>query len=84
MILEFENGTHTRKELTRTDMVEDIFDVVQAFFEEHRFRPPYMRFTFNSDEWKIDIGSMTEFFFVKEFEDENIGDMKQFLSEVSL
>ena len=35
----FENGSKQRKLLVETDYAEDIFDVIEGFFEEHGHKP---------------------------------------------
>lgn len=80
MILYFMNDSKQKKKLLESDYVEDIYDVMEAFFEEHRFRPHFIRSSFEEG-WKVTFGSMTECFVIEGYSETDIEEAKKFLQK---
>lgn len=80
MLLFFTNDSKQKKKLIETDYVEDIYDVIESFFEDHGFRPHFVKTEFEPV-WKISFGSTSEYFFVENYSQENIDEAKEYIQE---
>lgn len=62
MTLYFTNNSKQKKLLIETDFVEDIYDEIQAFFEDYKIRPHFIKFECVDDVCKIMWNSLSEMF----------------------
>lgn len=78
MILYFTNDSKQKKKLLETDYVEDIFDEITAFFEEHHFRPHFLQVQKYEGEPRIVFGSMTEYFGVMDVSEADAKELMEY------
>lgn len=76
MLLYFENSKGQRRLITNPTTVSDMWKDINNFLFEHNFKSHYARINFGKDEWVIDVGSWTEFFIVKDFDEEDLNEIK--------
>ena len=75
MILYFENKRGQRRVISNPPTVKDMWKDIDYFLKEHNYISPYSRIDFGEKEWVIDVGSHSEFFIVKDFNDEDYNDV---------
>lgn len=75
MILYYINGSQQRKKLVESEYVEDVYDVIEEFFDEHGYRPHFIKNEFEP-EWKITFGSYSEYFLVADYDEEDVIEAK--------
>lgn len=63
--LYFENSKKERRVIAEVETKEDVWKEITKFLDEHNFKSYYSRlFKTHNNEWCIDVGSHTEFFYV--------------------
>lgn len=67
MKVEFENSKGERREIGTSDTAQGCFQIINDFLTAHNFKSYYKRVseTENKGELWIDVGSHTEFFYIK-------------------
>lgn len=60
MLLYFTNNSKQRKILIETDYVEDVYDEIQAFFEDYNIRPHFIGIVNGDNVCKISWNSQSE------------------------
>lgn len=60
----FENSHGVRRVIGQAENGNEVFDIINKFLEEHNFKSYYVELYKADDEWVIDVGSHTEFFYV--------------------
>lgn len=78
MTLYFTNDSKQKRMMIKTNYVDDIYDMIICFFEDHKIRPKFLQLDDIEDGWKISFGSMSEFFYVEGVTDENRRDLEEF------
>lgn len=76
MLLYFENSRGQRRLISNPTTVKDMWKDINDFAQEHNYKIPYSRINFGETEWEIDVGSWTEFFIVKDFDEEDLNEIK--------
>lgn len=83
MTLYFTNDSKQKRILIKTNYIEDIYDTVLSFFEDHHIRPRFLCLDENeSGEWKISFGSITEFFYVTDITGQNMDELRDLMEEL--
>lgn len=82
MILSFTNNSKQKKILIETDFVEDIYDEIQAFFEDYKIRPHYIKFEYVNATCKIMWNSLSELFLCENISAEQISELKELFEGV--
>lgn len=77
----FTNDSKQKKTLIETDYAEDAYDVIIAFFEEHRNFPHFLQLEREENRAKISFGSYTEFFYVESVTDEDYEKIEELIKE---
>lgn len=80
MKLYFINDSRQKRLLDETNYVEDIYDMIDAFFEDHGVKARFIQTSFQEG-WNITFGSFTEKFVVDDYSDEDIQNAVRFLKE---
>lgn len=65
MKLFFKNSKGEESLITEPSNREEVIKAINKFLDEHNFKSYYMRVWEENDRLKIDVGSHTEFFFLK-------------------
>ena len=71
----FENGSKQKKLLVETDYTEDIFDVIEGFFEEHGHRPHVLIPIVKDGTLRIGMDSGCEAFVIDEIASNQIDEV---------
>ena len=71
MLLYFENSKCQRRIISNPTTVSDMWKDINNFRSNHNYKSCYSRINFGEKEWVIDVGSHSEFFIVKNFDDED-------------
>lgn len=69
MRLLFTNCSKQKKLLIETDYIEDIYDEVEIFFEDHKIRPYYIDIRKTENAYEVWYGSMSERFIIEDMDD---------------
>ena len=77
MLLYFENSKGQKKLISNPVTVKDLWTEINRFLDEHNYKSYYTRINFDEKEWVIDVGSHTEFFIVKNFDDEDLDEIRK-------
>ena len=62
--LYFENSQGQRRVLTSCNNLDEVFDAIKKFLDEHNFKSYYYRTHVVDGEVQIDVGSWSEFFYI--------------------
>ena len=81
MILYFINGSHQRKLLLESDYVDDLYDMLIGFFEEHGKYPHFLKLERLSDNCEIHFESSSEYFMLEGADDEQVNEFSEFVDE---
>lgn len=81
MILYFINGSHQQKVLLESDYVEDLYDILLGFFEDHGRYPHFLTLERVGDSCEIHFESSSEYFFLEGADDEQINEFSELLKE---
>lgn len=65
MKLFFKNSKGEERLIAEPSNREEVIKAINKFLDEHNFKSYYMRVWEENDRLKIDVGSHTEFFFLK-------------------
>ena len=76
MLLYFENNKGIRTLISNPPNVECMWKDINLFLEKRNFKPYYTRINFGKKELVIDVGSHTEFFIIKHFDEEDLEVLK--------
>jgi len=76
MRLYFTGCSKQMKFLIDTDYVEDIYDEIEAFFEEHKIRPHIIELRQAHAGYEIWFGSMSEKFVIEGMDDNSASKLK--------
>ena len=60
----FENSKGERRIIGEAFDLKAVFDLISTFLVEHNYESYYTRLSPSADEWEIDVGSHSEFFYV--------------------
>ena len=72
MTVYFENTNGVQREIGMVDTQEEAFKIIRKFLDEHSYKALYWRsWSGESGEIWVDVGSHTEFFVIKESENED-------------
>ena len=71
MLLYFENSKCQRRVISNPTTVSDMWKDINNFLYNHNYKSNYSRVNFGETEWVIDVGSHSEFFIVKNFNDDD-------------
>lgn len=77
MLLYFENSKGQRRLISNPTTVSDMWKDINNFLFDHNYKAPYARINFGETEWEIDVGSHTESFIVKDFDEEDLNEIKK-------
>lgn len=66
MIVYFENSNGTKREIGRAPTEQAARKIVQDFLALHNYKSYYTREWKEEGELKIDVGSWSEFFYIKD------------------
>lgn len=77
MLLYFENSKGQRRLISNPTTVSDMWKDINNFLDEHDYKPKYSRINFGETEWEIDVGSHTEGFIVKDFDEEDLNEIRK-------
>lgn len=77
----FENSSKQKKKLITTDYIEDIYDVMEDFFEEHKRRPHLLHMENVENNLKITFESGCEGFLISDMQEAQIQELKYMLNE---
>lgn len=80
MVLFFENSSKQVKKLIESNYIEDLFDVIEDFFEEHKHRPHILRFVSDGRECRISFESGCEGFVIDDIAASEVLELKKLLS----
>lgn len=80
MKLYFINDSRQKRLLDETNYVEDIYDMIDAFFEDHGVKARFIQTSFKQ-EWSVTFGSLSEKFLVEDYSEEDIQKAVRFLKE---
>ena len=61
----FENSYKEMREIGNTSSVEEVYNIIDKFLKDHNFKSYYKRIWNEEGITKIDVGSHSEFFYVK-------------------
>lgn len=64
MILSFKNSFGESRILGYPETIKEAFEDINKFLDDHNYRSYYKRINFYEDEWEIDCGSWSEFFYL--------------------
>ena len=81
MEMYFENSSKQKKKLITTDYIEDIYDVMEDFFEEHKRRPHLLHMEYVENNLKITFESGCESFLISDMQEAQIQESKYMLNE---
>ncbi len=82
MVLYFRNDSRQERILIQSRYVEDIYDTLITFFEDHKIRPRFLNLDDSiPGEWKITFGSMTEYFHVTGVEEGDLEELREIQQE---
>ncbi|SEF38609.1 hypothetical protein [Lachnospira multipara] len=81
MRVEFSNGNGKRVFISEVNNVDDAISDMSDYMENHRFNAMHMKARQLDNEWKIDVGSWTEFFYVSDYKDKDVDELKSALEE---
>ena len=70
MKLEFENSQGQRRVIGNPETPQEMWQIINKFLADHNFKSYYSRMNLYPDEYEIDVGSHTEFFYISEMTDE--------------
>lgn len=76
MRLLFTNDSKQIRMLIVTDFVEDIYDEIEAFFEEHRIMPHIIDIREAVDGYELWFGSMSEHFIIEKMPESEMEELK--------
>jgi len=76
MLLYFENSKGQRRLISNPTTVSDMWKDINSFLDEHNYKSKYSRINFGETEWVIDVGSHSEFFIIKDFDEEDLNEIK--------
>lgn len=71
MLLYFEDSRGQRRIISNPTTVSDMWKDINNFLSNHNYKSYYSRVNFGETEWVIDFGSHSDFFIVKNFDDED-------------
>lgn len=80
MEMYFENSSKQKKKLIKTDYIEDIYDVMEDFFEEHKRRPHLLKMKMERNILRISFETGCEGFVVDGIEESQIQELKDMLA----
>lgn len=66
MKVEFENSIGYRRIIGECETYKEAVKIIQNFLNNHNYKPYYWQWTMGEEEWTLDVGSHTEFFFLSE------------------
>lgn len=81
MKLYFFNDSRQKRLLDETHYVEDIYDMIDAFFEDHGVKARFIQTSFQEG-WSVTFGSFTERFVVEDYTEKDIQDAISFLNSM--
>lgn len=76
MILYFTGCSKQMKYLIDTDYVEDIYDEIETFFEEHKIQPHIIDLRQSPAGYELWFGSMSERFVIEGMDDNSASEFK--------
>lgn len=76
----FENSSKQKKKLIVTDYIEDLYDVIEDFFEEHKHRPHLLSFKLEGNECHISFESGCEGFVIENITSPGVIELKTLLA----
>ena len=65
----FQNSRNEEREIGTAVDMNDAYDIIDKFLDEHNFEIYYRRVWKENGRTKVDVGSWSEFFYVEECED---------------
>lgn len=77
MLLYLENSKGHRRLISNPVTIENLWTEINRYLDEHNYKSYYTRIVFGEKEWVIDVGSHTEFFIVKNFDDEDLNEIRK-------
>ena len=77
MLLYFENSKGQRRLISNPTTVSDMWKDINNFLIDHNYKSYYSRINFGKDEWVIDVSSWSEFFIVKDFDEEDLNEIRK-------
>lgn len=77
MKLEFKNSKGVRRLIGSPSNVKEAFDIIKKFLDEHNYKSYYTRINFLEDEWELDVGSWSEFFYLSELTDDALKQLQE-------
>lgn len=77
MLLYFEDSKGQRRLMSNPTTVSDMWKDINSFLDEHNYKSKYSRINFGETEWVIDVGSHTECFIVKDFDEEDLNEIRK-------
>lgn len=75
----FVNSSKQYKKLIESDYIEDLYDVIEDFFDEHKHRPHLLRFVSEGSECKISFESGCEGFEIEDVSASDVTELKKLL-----
>lgn len=81
MILYFVNGSHQRKCLFESDFVDDLYDVMIGFFEEHGKFPHFLEMKKDSNCCGVYFESSSEYFLFENIDNNQIEELSELIAE---
>lgn len=81
MILYFINGSYQKKKLMESDYADDIYDMLTAFFEEHKHFPRFLKCKRADDSLIINFESVTEHFLVDDASESDEEELSKYIAE---
>ena len=70
MKLDFENSQGYRRVIGTPDTVNEAFEIIRGFLQDHNYKSYYTRINFDDFEWEIDVGSHSEFFYLSDLNED--------------
>lgn len=81
MILYFVNGSRQKKFLLQSDFVDDIYDVIIGFFEEHGKFPHILTGMKKDDKFEVHFDNSCEVFLIEDADNDNQNELMNIIKE---
>ena len=76
MILYFEDSKKQRRLISNPTTVDDMWKDIHCYLYEYSYTTPVIKVNFGKDEWIITMNDWDEYFIVKDFDEEDLNDIK--------
>ena len=81
MRLYFTNDSRQKKLISESDYVEDLYDEMIMFFDDHHKYPHFIEANIEDSVIKIEFGSDTEYFYIDSDDEDILDEFMELLEE---